>query len=115
MQRDRQHVRLSLASLDFLGTDAQLRAQAEYALRESDTRRQRTVNSGRDPTGSIAVFVDEDGQVEEVTVGPAWHSQVGVSGFADALFEAYAASTRRSTRSSTESTRRVNINSLCSR
>ncbi|MEV6368072.1 hypothetical protein AB0L86_14390 [Micromonospora musae] len=79
MQRDVERPRLPLASLDFLGSDAQLRAQAEYALRESETRRQLSVNSGQDPSGSIAVFVDEDGQVEEVTVGPAWRDQVGVS------------------------------------
>ncbi|MEV6373681.1 hypothetical protein [Micromonospora musae] len=94
MQRDGERPRRSLASLDFLGSDAQLRAQAEYALRESDDRRQLSVNSGQDPSGSVAVFVDEDGQVEEVTVGPAWRDQVGVRGFADALFEAYHAALR---------------------
>ena len=39
MQGDRAHLRLSLRSLDLLGSDAELRERAEAALRDRDAHR----------------------------------------------------------------------------
>ncbi|WP_341720634.1 hypothetical protein QQG74_13565 [Micromonospora sp. FIMYZ51] len=78
-----------MASLDVLGRDEELKAQAEQALRRAETGRQPGTHSGQDPTGSVVVLVDGDGRVEQVTVAREWRARLGVSGVADALFAAY--------------------------
>ncbi|MGC5033759.1 hypothetical protein [Micromonospora sp. DT229] len=89
MGEDRRHIRMSLATLDSLGSDEELREQATRALRQAETERRPSTHSGQDPTGAITVVVDTAGQVEEVTVSRDWRSRVGVSGAPDALFTAY--------------------------
>ncbi|MFJ8581144.1 hypothetical protein [Micromonospora sp. NPDC093277] len=91
MERDRRNVRLSLASLDVLGTDSELRAQVEHAMREVDSRPAPDAFAGHDRTGSIMVRVSAAGQVEDVSVGRDWRTHLGLDGAAQALFEAYVA------------------------
>jgi len=94
MQGDRSHLRLTLTSLDVLGTDAELRAQAEQALRERDPQPAPGLHAGRDETGSVTVFLADDGQVQDVTVARDWLRRIGPAGVGEALFDAYAAATR---------------------
>ncbi|MFG2062706.1 hypothetical protein ACGFIK_14945 [Micromonospora sp. NPDC048871] len=89
MGEDRRHIRLSLATLDSLGSDEELREQVTLALRRAESDRRPSTHSGQDPTGAITVVVDSAGQVEDVTVTRDWRSRVGVSGAPEALFTAY--------------------------
>ncbi|WP_280841088.1 hypothetical protein [Micromonospora sp. A200] len=84
-------MRLSLASLDVLGSDTELRAQAQQAYLKTDTRQAPGTHTGQDRTGSIAVLVDGHRDVEDVSISQDWRSQLGVGGLADALFQAYTA------------------------
>ncbi len=89
MQRDRRNVRLSLASLDTLGDDAQMRAQAEQVVQERDAHPESDVHVGRDQSGSFEVLVDDDAQVQDVTVERDWRARIGPAAVGQALFEAY--------------------------
>ncbi|MGQ5262064.1 hypothetical protein ACTWLT_15050 [Micromonospora sp. ZYX-F-536] len=91
MQQGSRPERLKLASLDFLGDDSALREQADRALREAGREPRPEECSGADQSGSIRVVVDTQRKVSAVTIARDWRSQPGPSGFADALFEAYAA------------------------
>ncbi|MGW3855812.1 hypothetical protein [Micromonospora arida] len=91
MQQGGRHERLKLASLDFLGDDSVLREQADWALREAGRELRPEECSGTDHSGSVRVVVDSQREVSAVTIARDWRSQLGPSGFADALFEAYAA------------------------
>ncbi|WP_444951065.1 hypothetical protein [Micromonospora ureilytica] len=91
MQQGSRHERLQLASLDFLGDDPVLREQADRALRETGRELRPEECSGADHTGSVCVVVDTQREVSAVTIARDWRSRLGPSGFADALFEAYAA------------------------
>lgn len=90
MQQGSGHERLKLASLDFLGDDSALREQADRALRGTGREVRPEERSGADQTGSVRVVVDTQREVSAVTIARDWRSRVGPSGFADALFEAYA-------------------------
>ncbi|WBB69349.1 hypothetical protein [Micromonospora sp. WMMD812] len=94
MQEDRRHLRLSLADLDVLGSDAALRAQAEQAARAAESRPTPTVYTGLDRTGAVAVRVDATSDVEDVAVERDWRRRVDVDGVAGAIFEAYAGALR---------------------
>lgn len=89
MQRDRRNVRLSLASLDVLGDDAQLRAHAEQVVQERKARPEPSPHAGRDQTGSVEVLVADDGQVRDVTIERNWRARIGPAAVGQALFEAY--------------------------
>ncbi|MFD2767954.1 hypothetical protein [Micromonospora eburnea] len=91
MQRDRRNVRLSLASLDVLGSDSELRAQVEHAMREAESRPMPDAFAGHDRTGTITVRVNAAGQVEDVSIGRDWRTHLGLDGAAQALFAAYMA------------------------
>ncbi|MET7820746.1 hypothetical protein [Micromonospora zamorensis] len=91
MQQGSRHERLKLASLDFLGDDSALREQANRVLRETERELRPEDCSGADQTGSVRVMVDTQREVSAVTIARDWRSQLGPSGFADALFEAYVA------------------------
>ncbi|MBQ1019779.1 hypothetical protein KBX71_18180 [Micromonospora sp. D93] len=91
MQQGSRHERLKLASLDFLGDDSVLREQADRALREAGRELRPEECSGADHSGSVRVMVDTQREVSAVTIAHDWRSRLGPSGFADALFEAYAA------------------------
>ncbi|MEH0825738.1 MULTISPECIES: hypothetical protein [unclassified Micromonospora] len=84
-------MRLSLASLDFLGSDTELRTQAQRAYLKTDTRQVPGPHTGQDQTGSVTVLVDAHRDVEDVSIAHDWRSQLGVAGLADALFQAYTA------------------------
>ncbi|MFC5927275.1 hypothetical protein [Micromonospora vulcania] len=86
-----RHERLKLASLDFLGDDSALREQADRALREAGRELRPEECSGVDHTGSVRVVVDTQREVSAVTIAREWRGRLGPSGFAGALFEAYAA------------------------
>ncbi|NYF57948.1 hypothetical protein [Micromonospora purpureochromogenes] len=91
MQRDRRSARLSLASLDFLGSDTELRTQAHQAYLETDSRQAPGTHTGQDPTKSATVLIDAHRDVEDVSIAHDWRSRLGVGGLADALFQAYTA------------------------
>ncbi|MBM0255739.1 hypothetical protein [Micromonospora sp. 4G55] len=91
MQRDRRNARLSLASLDFLGSDVELRAQAQQAYLQTDSRQTPGTHTGKDSTGSVTVLIDAHRDVEDVSIAHDWRRQLGVGGLADALFQAYTA------------------------
>ncbi|MEH0927073.1 hypothetical protein [Micromonospora sp. CPCC 205558] len=91
MQQGSGHERRKLASLDFLGDDSALREQADRALRETGRELRPAECSGVDRTGSVRVVVDTERNVSAVTIARDWRSRLGPNGFADALFEAYAA------------------------
>ncbi|MGW3618547.1 hypothetical protein [Micromonospora arida] len=91
MQHGSRRERPDLASLDFLGDDSVLREQADRALRETGRGLQAEDRSGADHSGSVHVVVDTQREVSAVTIARDWRSRLGPSGFADALFEAYAA------------------------
>ncbi|WP_285796106.1 hypothetical protein [Micromonospora sp. NBRC 107095] len=91
MRQGSRHERLKLASLDFLGDDSVLREQADRALRETGRELRPEDCSGTDRTGSVRVVVGTQREVSAVTIAWDWRSRLGPSGFADALFEAYAA------------------------
>ncbi|MEU8011737.1 hypothetical protein [Micromonospora parva] len=91
MQHGSRRERPELASLDFLGDDSVLREQADRALRETGRGLQAEDCSGADHSGSVRVLVDTQREVSAVTIARDWRSRLGPSGFADALFEAYAA------------------------
>ncbi|CCH17712.1 conserved hypothetical protein [Micromonospora lupini str. Lupac 08] len=91
MQQGSKHERLKLASLDFLGDDSALREQADRALRETGREPRPEECSRADQTGSVRVVVDTRREVSAVTIARDWRSRLGPTGFADALFEAYAA------------------------
>ncbi|SCF35506.1 hypothetical protein GA0074696_4777 [Micromonospora purpureochromogenes] len=91
MQRDRRSARLSLASLDFLGSDTELRTQAHQAYLKTDCRQAPGTHTGQDRTGSVTVLIDAHRDVEDVSIAQNWRSQLGVGGLADALFQAYTA------------------------
>ena len=94
MQGDTPHPRFTLRSLDLLGSDAELREEAEAALRQRDAHQPSGVHPGQDPTGSVTVFLGDDGQVRDVTVDRAWSRRVGVADVGEALFAAYRAAMR---------------------
>jgi len=94
MQGDRANPRLSLRSLDLLGSDAELRERAEAALRDRDAHQVPGLHTGRDATGSVTVLLGDDGQVRDVTVARDWSRRIGAAGVGEALFEAYAAAVR---------------------
>ncbi|MEU5961930.1 hypothetical protein ABZ777_12070 [Micromonospora parva] len=91
MQHGSRRERPELASLDFLGDDSVLREQADRALREMGRGLQAEDCSGADHSDSVRVVVDTQREVSAVTIARDWRSRLGPSGFADALFEAYAA------------------------
>ncbi|MDG9678934.1 hypothetical protein [Micromonospora sp. DH14] len=91
MQHGSRRERPELASLAFLGDDSVLREQADRALRETGRGLQAEDCSGADHSGSVRVVVDTRREVSAVTIARDWRSRLGPSGFADALFEAYAA------------------------
>ncbi|MFY1620917.1 hypothetical protein [Micromonospora sp. WMMD736] len=91
MQHGSRRERPELASLDFLGDDSVLREKADRALRETGRGLRPEDCSGADQTGSVRVVVDTQREVSAVTIARDWRSHLGPSGFADALFEAYAA------------------------
>ncbi|MEU8082565.1 YbaB/EbfC family nucleoid-associated protein [Micromonospora sp. NPDC049101] len=91
MQQGSRHERLRLASLDFLGDDSVLRKQADRALRETGRELRPEECSGADQSGSVRVVINAQREVSAVTIARDWRSRLGPSGFADALFEAYAA------------------------
>lgn len=95
MRDNRRNVRLSLASLDFLGSDAELRAGAERAMREAEAGPGPDGYTGRDRTGTVTVHAGApEGTVDSVTVRQDWRARLGAGGFPDALFEAYTAVVR---------------------
>ncbi|MET8204287.1 hypothetical protein [Micromonospora taraxaci] len=91
MQQGSRHERLKLASLDFLGDNSLSREQADCALREAGRELRPGECPGADQTGAVRVVVDTQREVSAVTIARDWRSRLGPSGFADALFEAYAA------------------------
>ncbi|MFI6067003.1 hypothetical protein ACIA47_17350 [Micromonospora sp. NPDC051227] len=91
MQQSSRRERLKLASLGFLGDDSVLREQADRALRETGRELRPEECSGADRTGSVRVVVDTQREVSSIAIARDWRSRLGPSGFADALFEAYAA------------------------
>ncbi|MDG4838272.1 YbaB/EbfC family nucleoid-associated protein [Micromonospora sp. WMMD967] len=91
MQHGSRRERPELASLDFLGDDSVLREQADRALRETGRELRAADCSAADHSGSVRVVVDAQREVSAVTIARDWRSRLGPSGFADALFEAYAA------------------------
>lgn len=91
MRRDRRSVRLSLASLDFLGSDTELQAQAHQAYLKTDFRQAPGTHAGQDRTGSVTVLVDAHRDVGDVSISRDWRSRLGGAGLADALFQAYTA------------------------
>ncbi|SCG38292.1 hypothetical protein [Micromonospora coxensis] len=93
-QHERRNLRLSLASLDALGSDAELRAQAEQVRREAETQPAPDSPAGHDQTGSITVHTDREGHVKDVAVLRDWRARLTPGEVPDALFEAYSAAMR---------------------
>ncbi|MGN9920404.1 hypothetical protein [Micromonospora palomenae] len=82
-------MRLSLASLDFLGSETELQAQAQQAYLKTDSGQAPGTHTGQDQTGSVTVLVDAHRDVEDVSISRDWRGQLGVGGLADAFFQAY--------------------------
>ncbi|WP_157745132.1 hypothetical protein [Micromonospora coxensis] len=94
MQHERRNLRLSLASLDGLGSAPELRARAEQVRREAQAQPAPDSPAGHDRTGSIAVHTDREGRVEDVTVLRDWRARLTPGEVPDALFEAYSTAMR---------------------
>lgn len=81
-----------LASLDSVQDTERLRQQAEPVLREGRGRtRPGGPFDGADGSGSISVRVDDRARVVAVEIDRQWRERIEVSGFPQALFEAYTA------------------------
>jgi hypothetical protein len=81
-----------LASLDFMGSTAELEAKARAAVIAAGgdfTAPDR--QEGTDSTGSVRVTVDRQGAVADVLVGREWRDKLRPAEFPAALFAAYQA------------------------
>lgn len=96
-----QHIDLSLADLNWLSDEENLKAQADELLREHD-RTAKTFRGG-EPSGSVWVTVDRAVKVVDVVIKGNWPDQLAAERFPGAVFEAYttAARTAMLVRSST--------------
>jgi len=85
-----------LASLDFMGTTAELEAKAKAAVIAAGSDftpppRQ----EGADGSGAVRVTVDRQGTVVEVQVGREWRDRLKAADFPAALLAAYHAAAAR--------------------
>jgi hypothetical protein len=85
-----------LASLDFMGSTAELEAKAQAALKTAGGDYSIPESQeGADSTGSIRVTVDQLGAVVDVHVGREWRDRLKPAEFAAGLFAAYRAAVTR--------------------
>ncbi|HEY8473785.1 MAG TPA: hypothetical protein VIL37_14280 [Natronosporangium sp.] len=78
-----------LASLDWLGDPAELKARARAELAGAGVTRPPDRLFGTDPTGAIRVDVDEHGQVTAVEIGWQWADRLDPVRLGPALLAAY--------------------------
>lgn len=71
-----------LDSLDYLGSDEELKAAADAADPPGEAE-------GRDATHSVTVRMDPSARVEDVVISPWWRSDLSAGELPGALIEAY--------------------------
>lgn len=87
-----QHIDLSLADLNWLRDEENLKPQADELLREHDGKTKKF--RGGEPSGSIWVTVDRGALLVDVVIKNNWVERLPPEQFADALFSAYTTAAR---------------------